>query len=52
MEALYPIFKDVQNLKNPNYKDKFPTIPFPDKPPTPNDGKEYKMRLEDVRIPR
>jgi len=45
MEYLYPIFKDSENFRNPDYKDKFPTIPFPNKP---LDQREYKLRLEDV----
>jgi hypothetical protein len=48
MEMIYPIFKDAENMENPDYKDKFPTIPFPNKPRRPNSGKEYKRRLEDV----
>lgn len=48
MEYLYPIFKDVRNARNPDYKDKFPTVPFSHKPKTPNNGKEYKRRLEEV----
>jgi hypothetical protein len=48
MEFLYPIFKDTENMRNPDYKDKFPTVPFPHKPKTPNNGKEYKRRLEQV----
>lgn len=45
MEYLYPIFKDTENFRNRDYKDKFPTIPFPNKP---LDQREYKLRLEDV----
>lgn len=48
MEYLYPIFKDAENFRNPDYKDKFPTIPFPNKP---LDQREYKLRLEDVCNP-
>lgn len=48
MEYLYPIFKDAENFRNPDYKDKFPTIPFPNKP---LDQREYKLRLEDVCDP-
>ncbi|KAJ5102766.1 hypothetical protein N7532_003295 [Penicillium argentinense] len=47
MEVFYPIFKDVQNLRNPHYKDKFPTVPFPNKPIPPDRGKEYRRRLEE-----
>ncbi|KAJ5578044.1 uncharacterized protein N7459_007008 [Penicillium hispanicum] len=52
LEALYPIFKDVQNWKNPHYRDKFPKTPFPDKPKTPNHGKEYTRRLEEEGLTR
>jgi len=48
MEMIYPIFKDAENMENPDYKDKFPTLPFPNKPRRPNSGKEYRLRLEDV----
>ncbi|KAJ5234331.1 uncharacterized protein N7469_003499 [Penicillium citrinum] len=47
MEVFYPIFKDVQNLRNSHYKDKFPTVPFPNKPKPPHQGKEYRHRLEE-----
>ncbi|KAJ5891332.1 uncharacterized protein N7473_007560 [Penicillium subrubescens] len=49
MEYLYPIFKDTENFRNPDYKDKFPTIPFPHKP---LDQREYKLRLEDEGLTR
>jgi hypothetical protein len=48
MEVFYPIFKDVQNMRNTHYKDKFPTVPFPNKPKSPDGGKEYRQRLEEV----
>lgn len=50
MEMIYPIFRDAENMENPDYKDKFPTIPFPNKPRRPNSGKEYRRRLEDVCV--
>ncbi|KAJ5298413.1 uncharacterized protein N7443_006533 [Penicillium atrosanguineum] len=52
MEFLYPIFKDVENAKDPHYKDKFPTVPFSHKPRTPNNGREYKRRLEEDGLTR
>ncbi|KAJ5650526.1 uncharacterized protein N7484_004249 [Penicillium longicatenatum] len=52
MEMIYPIFKDAENMENSDYKDKFPTIPFPNKPRRPNSGKEYKRRLEDAGLTR
>lgn len=48
MEYLYPIFKDIENIRNPDYKDKFPTVPFPNKPIPSRNGKEYRRRLEEV----
>jgi hypothetical protein len=48
MEDFYPIFKDVENSRNPHYDDKFPTVPFPHKPTPPMHEKEYKRRLEEV----
>ncbi|KAJ5537355.1 hypothetical protein N7513_010541 [Penicillium frequentans] len=52
MEMIYPIFKDAENMEDPDYKDKFPTIPFPNKPRRPNSGKEYKRRLEESGLTR
>lgn len=52
MNAFYPIFKDTENFRNPHYRDKFPNIPFPNKPQPPHNGKEYKRRLEEVLLPR
>ncbi|KAJ5287347.1 hypothetical protein N7478_003033 [Penicillium angulare] len=52
MEMLYPIFKDAENSENPDYKDKFPSKPFRNKPPRPNNGKEYRHRLEDAGLTR
>lgn len=49
MEYLYPIFKDIENIRNPDYKDKFPTVPFPNKPIPAKNAKEYRRRLEEVR---
>jgi hypothetical protein len=51
MEDFYAIFKDIQNSRNKKYKDIFPTIPFPDKPPP---GRhmvaEYRERLLEVSL--
>ncbi|KAJ5492748.1 hypothetical protein N7539_001494 [Penicillium diatomitis] len=49
MEYLYPIFKDAENIRDLNYKDKFPTIPFPNKP---RSRREYRLRLEDEGLTR
>ncbi|KAI1457654.1 hypothetical protein F4805DRAFT_427667 [Annulohypoxylon moriforme] len=45
MEFFYPVFKDMQNWMNPDYKDQFPQIPFPDKPKGPHAADEYRKRL-------
>ncbi|RFU31036.1 hypothetical protein B7463_g5331, partial [Scytalidium lignicola] len=49
MRYFYPIFKDMENSANPHYHDKFPDIPFPNKP-TGSDQDEvqrrYKAKLE------
>jgi hypothetical protein len=50
MADFYPIFKDQENFRNPNYRDIFPTIPFPDKPTGDDPAHEYKRRLEKVSI--
>ncbi|KAI0131646.1 hypothetical protein F4776DRAFT_664471 [Hypoxylon sp. NC0597] len=45
MEFFYPIFKDMQNWMNENYKDKFPQIPFSDKPKGSHAAEEYRKKL-------
>ncbi|KAI1473502.1 hypothetical protein K445DRAFT_299683 [Daldinia sp. EC12] len=45
MEFFYPVFKDMQNWMNPNYRDQFPQIPFPDKPKGPHAADEYRDML-------
>lgn len=52
MKYLYPIFKDIENIRKSDYKDKFPTVPFPNKPIPSKNGKEYRRRLEEVFILR
>ncbi|KAJ5698870.1 hypothetical protein N7462_000875 [Penicillium macrosclerotiorum] len=49
MEYLYPIFKDIQNIQDPEYKDKFPGVPFHDKP---FDARGYRRRLEEESLTR
>ncbi|KAJ5288346.1 hypothetical protein N7508_011121 [Penicillium antarcticum] len=39
-------------MEDPDYKEKFPTIPFPNKPRRPNSGKEYRRRLEESGLTR
>lgn len=48
MEFFYPVFKDMQNWMNPDYKDQFPQIPFPDKPKGSHAMDEYRKRLVEV----
>jgi hypothetical protein len=50
MESFYPIFKDQENFSTPSYTDLFPDVPFPRKPTGPGKGREYKRRLEKVRL--
>ncbi|KAI1467254.1 uncharacterized protein F4812DRAFT_56586 [Daldinia caldariorum] len=45
MEFFYPVFKDMQNWMNPNYKDQFPQIPFPNKPKGAHAADEYRDML-------
>ncbi|KAF4634421.1 hypothetical protein G7Y89_g3683 [Cudoniella acicularis] len=52
MESFYAIFKDQENFKTPNYKDIFPTVPFPNKPSGSNMAREYKRRLEELELTR
>ncbi|KAJ5716236.1 hypothetical protein N7493_008147 [Penicillium malachiteum] len=48
LNMLYPIFKDVENMHNPDYKDKFPYTPFPDKFRRSDAAADYKKRLFDL----
>ncbi|POR35473.1 Uncharacterized protein TPAR_04329 [Tolypocladium paradoxum] len=45
VEHFYPIFKDMQNWRNDDYADPFPSRPFPDKPKGPRAAEEYRARL-------
>ncbi|XXH05017.1 hypothetical protein Hte_011441 [Hypoxylon texense] len=45
MEYFYPIFKDMQNWMNTDYKDQFPQLPFTDKPKGPHAANEYRKKL-------
>lgn len=47
MEFFYPVFKDMQNWMNPDYKDQFPQIPFPNKPKGEHAADEYRKMLEE-----
>ncbi|KAI1769038.1 hypothetical protein GGR53DRAFT_274392 [Hypoxylon sp. FL1150] len=45
MEFFYPVFKDMQNWMNVDYKDQFPQLPFTDKPKGPHAADEYRRKL-------
>ncbi|KPM41510.1 hypothetical protein AK830_g5012 [Neonectria ditissima] len=52
VEHFYPIFKDMQHWRDPDYKDPFPNVPFSNKPKGPNAAKEYRARLEKLGYTR
>ncbi|KAF7542678.1 hypothetical protein G7Z17_g11371 [Cylindrodendrum hubeiense] len=52
VEHFYPIFKDMQHWMDPDYKDPFPNLPFPNKPKGPDAAKEYRSRLESMGYTR
>ncbi|KKK18916.1 hypothetical protein AOCH_000310 [Aspergillus ochraceoroseus] len=47
MQSFYPIFKDIENAQNPQYKDQFRSMPFSHKPRPPFQTKVYRRRLEE-----
>jgi len=47
MEYYYPIFKDMQNWRTPDYDDPFPGVPFVDKPRGPKAAPIYQKLLEE-----
>ncbi len=49
MEYFYPIFKDMENWQTADYKDPFPTKPFPDKPRGEKAHVAYRQKLLEVR---
>lgn len=49
MDFFYPVFKDMQNWMNVDYKDPFPQLPFTDKPKGPHAADEYRRKLVKVR---
>lgn len=49
MEFFYPIFKDMQNWRTPQYKDPFPRMPFENKPRGENAEEAYREMLLSVR---
>ena len=50
MECFYPIFKDMQHWMDKLHEDKFPNIPFSDKPKGPHAPEEYRKKLAEVSI--
>ncbi|KAK7422410.1 hypothetical protein QQX98_001689 [Neonectria punicea] len=52
VEHFYPIFKDMQHWRDPDYKDPFPNVPFSNKPKGSNAAKEYRARLEKLGYTR
>lgn len=52
VEHFLPIFKDMQNWMNPDYKDPFPDTPFSNKPKGPDAADEYRARLEKLGYTR
>ncbi|KAI0380921.1 hypothetical protein F5Y04DRAFT_281267 [Hypomontagnella monticulosa] len=45
MEFFYPVFKDMQNWMNPDYKDQFPELPFSGKPKGLHAPENYRRML-------
>ncbi|RDA83055.1 hypothetical protein CP532_3858 [Ophiocordyceps camponoti-leonardi (nom. inval.)] len=45
VEHFYPIFKDMQNWHNDDYRDPFPSLPFPEKPRGRDAAAVYRERL-------
>jgi hypothetical protein len=54
MESFYAIFKDFQNSRNGHYRDKFPDLPFPDKPRAGSKDymRRYRRRLLELGLTR
>jgi uncharacterized protein (DUF2235 family) len=48
MEFFYPVFKDMQNWMNPDFRDEFPTKPFADKPKGSHAAAKYRAKLVEV----
>jgi hypothetical protein len=48
IESFYPIFKDMENWMDDDYKDPFPKVPFADKPKGIKAANAYKKKLEEV----
>jgi len=52
MEFFYPIYKDMQNWKTPDYEDPFPGVPFDEKPSGDTARTLYRQMLADVGTPK
>ncbi|KAI1878321.1 uncharacterized protein JN550_000503 [Neoarthrinium moseri] len=52
MEYFYPVFKDMQNWMDYNYRDPFPELPFPNKPKGSNASSIYRERLVENKLSR
>ncbi|TDZ23612.1 Uncharacterized protein Cob_v002905 [Colletotrichum orbiculare MAFF 240422] len=52
VEHFYPIFKDMENWMNDDYRDEFPSMPFDNKPKGRRAPEEYRARLEKLHMTR
>jgi len=52
MEFFYPIFKDMENWRTPDYEDPFPGVPFDNKPRGKDAQVQYRQMLADVSVPK
>ncbi|OIW32977.1 hypothetical protein CONLIGDRAFT_568985 [Coniochaeta ligniaria NRRL 30616] len=52
MDDFYPIFKDMQNWRTPDYRDPFPNVPFPNKPKGEGAEDIYRQLLLDRGLTR
>ncbi|KAK0621278.1 hypothetical protein B0T17DRAFT_591195 [Bombardia bombarda] len=52
MEYFYPIYKDMQNWRTPDYEDPFPGVPFDNKPTGEGAGAKYRQMLIDRGLTR
>lgn len=52
MESFVPVFRDMQNWKNPDYRDPLPNLPFSGKPKGDNAADTYRQRLEALGFTR
>ncbi|OLN93968.1 hypothetical protein CCHL11_03477 [Colletotrichum chlorophyti] len=52
VEHFWPIFKDMENWMNHDYRDEFPTVPFDNKPKGELAADQYRARLEKLGMTR